>query len=119
MVQITEQGFVIFTLILKHPINTPVALLLRYSEVTEEEEGGMVRRSNTTTIVTFNGTDVIIHTEANSDIPYQRFRVEVALISRELDVDVIGPFNELNQIFGKKYHLFQEYTLLQPHITDI
>ena len=63
----------------------------------------MVRRSNRTTTMAFNGTDIITHTEANSNIPYQRFRVEVALISRELDVDVIGPFNDTNQILGKKY----------------
>ena len=92
------------TLSLSPAINTPVALVLRYMEVIGdegegEEEGGVVMM---TTMATYNNTDLIVNRELNSSIPYERFRVGVALMSSELGVDVLGPFIKHDRIFGKE-----------------
>lgn len=90
-VLITQDGDVIYKLRLRGTINTPVHLFFTYTEV-----GGAGAEMNQTTVASFNGTDFIVHLEFNSQIPFSKFRVGVALMSRF----TLGPFTEAFGQYG-------------------
>lgn len=75
-------------------MHTPVNLFFSYTQVGGVGEASMVNR---TALATYNGTDSITHIEFNSQIPFQRFRVGVALMNRFIR----GPINQTDREIGE------------------
>ena len=98
-VLITQDGDVIYKINLHNEINTPVHLFFKYIDASEEEEEeGMSVPTNITTNASFNSTVNITHIEFMSQVPFEKFRVFVALMSRD---GQLGPLNENMETFGK------------------
>lgn len=99
---ITQDNDIIYKLVLRDVINVPVQLFFTYTRITggeEEGEGprGVANVRNETSSITYNNSNTITHIEFRSMIPFQRFRVGVAL----MDGFTLGPINTSADEFGE------------------
>ncbi len=99
---ITNEGDVIYKLNLLNVLNTPVHLFFEYTDATGDEEdleeGGVAPIMNRNTTATYNSTNNITHIEFESKVPFNKFRVRVALMSTE---KVLGPLMGTMEKFGE------------------
>ena len=96
-VAITLERDVIYRLELQGIISAPVHLYLHYTEL--DGQGELTGEyEEITATATYSNTDVITHIEFSSQIPYQRFRVGVAMMNGLIR----GPVNETNLDYGKE-----------------
>ena len=98
-VLITQEHDVIYKIQLNNAVNIPVHLFFLYTDASSEgeDETGVSRNVNTT--ASYNSTANITHIEFMSQVPFEEFRVSVALRTR---AGQLGPLNEKTETFGKQ-----------------
>ena len=102
---ITQGGDIIFKLTLPAIINVPVNILMVFTDASREKKkdggnraaSGSAKQSNRTTTASFNSTDAITHIIFRSKVPFNVFRVGVALVSGSVE----GPVQNNSRIHGK------------------
>ena len=97
---ITQGGDVIFKLSLRAVINVPVNILMVYTDARKESfhrTKHYLHQSNRTTTASFNNTDAITHIVFKSRVPFDIFRVGVALVSGSVE----GPVQNNSRVHSK------------------
>ena len=96
-VLITQEGDVIFKLRLHALINNPVHLFLTYVDANRDTPEATRLEINRTSSISYNNTDTITHIEFRSQIPFQVFRLGIALTSDS----VLGPVPMLQEVHSE------------------
>ena len=81
-----QSGGYLYDLELKAPLLVPVRLLFTYFEVGSNEP------LNRTSQESYFGSVLIRHVASEDEVPFDKFRVEVALLYTGGTEDVVGPF---------------------------
>ena len=97
---IIQGGDIIFKLSLRAVINVPVNILMVYTDAKKESSHRTKHyshQSNRTTTVTFNNTDAITYIVFKPMVPFDIFRVGMALISGSVE----GPVQNNSRVHSE------------------
>ena len=117
-VVVTAEGNLMITVTLQVAIPGPVRLRILYTGIVQPIQVGQVEQ---TTRTTFENMREIVHEVSRSDVPFQQFRLQVAL--EVFALEVVGPFVPVlvNTTVISKHLRSQLYTMciIIPTMSDI